>query len=347
MTDVHTLIKDLPMLSPEYLKHDIKDYSIINFVTLTKTNLYGLYMPDKTSIKQIFESFFDNYECKQYKLCDLTFSNDDIDDLTLFEKLTASQIGLNKFTKLNLTNKKCSQVKNNEDIEKNQEYYDNLIKKINEDRKEDFSKIKKFINIEQEKLEKSEKSEKERSIDEESLYMKARQNLSLKTIDTFVKSLTGKSVFIPTYPDMTVQDYKHILASKERIPSTEMRLIFSGKQIEDDNAPVKDYNVMDCSTLHMVLRLRGGMFHETSGRNGNYQNLRSCLFVIEEDIKDEPIVEEIDEEIDEETNEESEEESDEDCGGIECLGYDKGYYVYKDEPKEQEDEPKIYLEDID
>ena len=73
----------------------------------------------------------------------------------------------------------------------------------------------------------------------------------------FVKTLSGKSSTIEVQPTETVASLKRKLADKEKLPETQQRLIFSGKQLEDDKT-LADYNIQKESTLHLVLRLKGG-----------------------------------------------------------------------------------------
>ncbi len=77
-------------------------------------------------------------------------------------------------------------------------------------------------------------------------------------MQVFVKTLTGKTITLWVRPSHKIVALKCAIQVRVGVPPQDQRIIFASKQMENGHT-LADYNIQKESTLHLVLRLQGGL----------------------------------------------------------------------------------------
>ena len=85
----------------------------------------------------------------------------------------------------------------------------------------------------------------------------ALAQVALEKMQIFVKTLTGKTITLNVTALTTIESVMGMIQDRLNIPASQQRLIYAGKQLEGGRT-LSYYNIQRESTLHLLLRVRGG-----------------------------------------------------------------------------------------
>jgi len=84
-----------------------------------------------------------------------------------------------------------------------------------------------------------------------------------KTDTLYIKTMSGRTIEYKMNTLETVDSLNRYISEMEGVPVEHQRLIFAGKQLESGHF-LSDYNIKNGDSVSLILRLRGGMHHESS-----------------------------------------------------------------------------------
>lgn len=91
------------------------------------------------------------------------------------------------------------------------------------------------------------------------------QAIKSRGMVVYISAFTGKTIALECSGDHTSEQLKEMVQEVIGLPRNQQRLMFAGKTIEDE-AQLKDYRIINGSTIQLTLRLCGGSsFHLTPG----------------------------------------------------------------------------------
>lgn len=224
---------------------ELNNSYVVQFRTLKGTHLYAVVNPKYQTVKDLIYAFYQNYNCQNIPDKDIRFR-------VFSSNKPKDKIYLNDFdptTKLGDLN-----------FQKNRILEIHLCTSPPATSSEDPAII----------------------LDQEAQLEKLHRKInSGQTFQIFVRGNHQLYVFSVVH-NMTLYDLKLLVWKKVGINVQLQRLVYGGRWIDDDDF-LGDIIQPEC-TVHLVYTLRGGMYTETSGRNSNYKPLKSCIFIVQNQV---------------------------------------------------------------
>jgi hypothetical protein len=237
---------------------DLSQQHIAKFKTLKDTNIYAAYKPN-TTIGKLVTEFFNNYSVKNHEQNHFDIRSTQLNK-SLFDfpddKLM-SELNLNEISEF-VIKIKPEFIK---DSEIDEPEHKELV-----DARQKYKYYKENMNN------KTFLEEQRKKFENESIISQL-----------FVKGIDGKTTTIDNLYDLPSNissEYINVcIEDRLNIPVKQQRIIYQGRQIQK-RTTCDEYKITNHVTLHLVIRLCGGMYDETSGRDGNYEVLKTCLFSV-------------------------------------------------------------------